>query len=598
MKSKFRIFTSILFCFGSLLTVSLALIIAINFSNSVQIFSKLLGETLVRGVGGLELALRTHLDAAEEQANFIATHILSKDRAISELEGLADFASGSFAAAPQITGVLITDADGRFLGVRRTRWGGVEHEWSETKTDQELALLTEFMSNQTRPSWGPPVYAEALSATVMNYRLPIWRDAEFLGFVLVGISTQELSSLADELSEPPSSRAFVLFGKDRVLSHSYLVLQPGNVSFEKPLLNVNDVLDPVIQRLETASPSPEIVTAEGVDLGLVEVEGTRYGVITKSIEDYGETPLIVGSYFDGSGIRELIRSILRTILVGAGVLAVGLILVFAVSRAISRPVRKTSEVAAGVAALEFDGIEPLQSSRILEIDDLSSSVNAMLVGLESFGRYVPRNLVRKLIRENRVGAGIEERQMTVMFTDIAGFTSTCEGMSPAEVAEFVNNHLTLVSRCIQDTGGTIDKYIGDAVMAFWGAPDRIENPALRAVSAASALQRALARDNEKRASRGLPPVRIRIGVHSGQLIVGDIGSPDRINYTVIGDVVNTAQRLEGLGKTVDGDAESIVLVSRAVKDSVGEQFQMQRIGPMNLKGKSDAIDVYRLIEKS
>ncbi|MDU8945950.1 adenylate/guanylate cyclase domain-containing protein [Ovoidimarina sediminis] len=107
----------------------------------------------------------------------------------------------------------------------------------------------------------------------------------------------------------------------------------------------------------------------------------------------------------------------------------------------------------------------------------------------------------------------------------------------------------------------------------------------------------MARDNEKRASRGLPPVRIRIGVHSGQLIVGDIGSPDRINYTVIGDVVNTAQRLEGLGKTVDGDAESIVLVSRAVKDSVGEQFQLQRIGPMNLKGKSDAIDVYRLIEK-
>ena len=87
MKSKFRIFTSILFCFGSLLTVSLALIIAINFSNSVQIFSKLLGETLVRGVGGLELALRTHLDAAEEQANFIVAHILSKDRAISELEG-------------------------------------------------------------------------------------------------------------------------------------------------------------------------------------------------------------------------------------------------------------------------------------------------------------------------------------------------------------------------------------------------------------------------------------------------------------------------------------------------------------------------------
>ncbi len=132
-------------------------------------------------------------------------------------------------------------------------------------------------------------------------------------------------------------------------------------------------------------------------------------------------------------------------------------------------------------------------------------------------------------------------------------------------------------------------------MAFWGAPDSIDNPSLRAVRAAAAIQASLAADNEKRAAGALPPVRIRIGVHSGRLIVGDIGAPDRINYTVIGDVVNAAQRLESLGKEVDAEAESIVLVSRPVKDHLDGGFRFDDIGRMKVKGKRDEIEVFRLI---
>ena len=596
VKSNYRIFTYILACFGTLMAISLGLIIALTSSNSVDIFTKLLGQTLVRGVSGLELSLRGHLDAAEYQAEFISAHVLAQDTPVAEFTGLEEFVVGSFAAAPQITGILIADADGRSLGAKRTRFGLVEHELFELEADQDLMWLAEFMSAQERASWGPPIYAQDLSATIMNFRLPIRQDENFLGFVVVAISMQELSAMANELSEPPNSRVFVLYGDDQVLAHSYLVLQPGDISSEKPLPDIADVLDPVIQRLDTVSPSTGIVTSEGVNLGQLDIEGTHYGVVTKTINDFGDTPLIIGSYFEGSGVQQLLGSILRTILIGVGILAIGLVLVFALSRAISRPIRHTAEVATSVAALEFDGITPLQPSRIREIDDLSSSFNAMLVGLQSFGRYLPRNLVKKLIRENRIGSGIEERVMTVMFTDIAGFTQTCEGMSPAEVAEFVNHHLTLVTRCILAEGGTIDKYIGDAVMAFWGAPDTVDNPSLRALNAAAAVQASLAENNAKRAKQNLPPVRIRIGIHSGDLIVGDIGSPERINYTVIGDVVNTAQRLEGAGKDVDADAESIVLVSRAVKEEVDERFGFAEVGAMKLRGKSGEFDVYRLTE--
>jgi adenylate cyclase len=170
-------------------------------------------------------------------------------------------------------------------------------------------------------------------------------------------------------------------------------------------------------------------------------------------------------------------------------------------------------------------------------------------------------------------------------TEIVSFTWRCEKMSAAEVAGFIDQHLSLVSACIEREGGTIDKFIGDAVMAFWGAPGRIGNPAASSCRAAVAIQRALAADNKGRIAAGLKPVRIRMGIHMGPVIVGDIGAPNRINYTIVGDVVNATQRLESLGKTVDPDAEAIALVSEEIFAAASECFQFIERGAHFVKGK-------------
>ena len=596
MKSKYRVSTIVLACFGSLIVVSTGIIIAVNFATTVTISSQMLAQIVIRSVDGSELALRAHLDAAENQADFIVENLLSDSVSFDRPDQLADFASGTLAAAPQITGLVIVNDSGPVLGTRRDALGSVDQQWLPIQPGSTFEKFNQDMRTRKAPYWAPPLYVEELQTTVMNYRVPIRRDDEYTGFVGVAISTRELSDLLAKLSDPPNSLVFLLYGKDRVLAHSYLVLENGLASVEHPLSSVDLFGDPVIRRLDSVSETPEILKLDGINLGEVWAEDNRYGVVTKQITDYGDTPIIIGAYFDGSTVEALLTSIIRTIAIGALVLLIGLGVVLWLSRVITRPIRRTAEVASAIAALDFDGIDPLPHNRIREIDDLATAFNAMLVGLKSFGRYVPRNLVRQLIRENREGAGIEERDLTVMFTDIAGFTSACEGMSPADVADFINHHLTLVSNCIENEGGTIDKYIGDAVMAFWGAPDSIDNPTLRAVRAAAALQTALAEDNQKRARESLPKVRVRIGIHTGRLIVGDIGSPNRINYTVIGDVVNTTQRLEALGKEVDADAESIVLVSRAVRDSIGEQLNFDEIGQMNVKGRHGKIEVYRLAE--
>ncbi|MBA4037448.1 MAG: adenylate/guanylate cyclase domain-containing protein, partial [Bradyrhizobium sp.] len=200
-----------------------------------------------------------------------------------------------------------------------------------------------------------------------------------------------------------------------------------------------------------------------------------------------------------------------------------------------------------------------------------------------------------LVKEGRVGAGTEERTLAIMFTDIVGFTSACEKLSAREVAEYINHHLALVAACVEQEGGTIDKFIGDAVMAFWGAPGRVENPAASACRAAVAIQLDIAAENQRRTASGLEPVRIRIGIHMGTVVVGDIGAPNRINYTIVGDAVNATQRLESLGKSVDPDAESITLVSRTVFDALPHGFDLVSRGSHVVKGKHERLEVYQLL---
>ena len=598
MVSSIRLLPTMLASIGVLVLVSAGSIFLLNLVTNQTIVSEMVSRNIRQSLAGLELTLRDHLDSARFQADFIADNIRSGNVDFSQPERLGMFAAGSLAAAPQIVGVIMVDADGKATNASREPSNGYSSAVFSIEGDGQLEEIAKTTRSRKDPYWGPPIYIEQSNLTLMNLRVPIWRNDDYLGFVGVGISVQALSELAADLSDPPRSTVFVLHGADKVLAHMFLALNPDGLSVDKPLLGTDEVIDTVLNHFDDAKPfrmhgfEPPL----GTDALELQAAGTRYLVIRKAVSDYGETPLLIGAYSVAAAVDAPLRAMYRTIAIGAGMLAVALMLSVLISRAISRPVRDTSDSAAAIASLDFESIAPLQRSRIKEIDDLATSFNAMLVGLRSFGRYMPRALVQHLIRENRVGAGTEERELTVMFTDIAGFTTTCEAMTPAEVAEFINQHLTLVSECIEQEGGTVDKYIGDAVMAFWGAPHEMDDAPERATSAAAAIQRAISADNDKRAAEGKKRVRIRIGIHSGPLIVGDIGAPSRINYTVVGDVVNTAQRLEALGKEIDPDVESIVLISQTTRDQLDRDVNTSSVGRFKMKGKEQEVEVYRLLD--
>lgn len=241
----------------------------------------------------------------------------------------------------------------------------------------------------------------------------------------------------------------------------------------------------------------------------------------------------------------------------------------------------------------FDVAEsPRIRSVVREIDDLGHSVAAMKNLVRTFSSFIPKRLVRQLVEsEVPIELGGERRELTVMFTDVENFTGLTETAEPTSVMRTTSRYFSVLSEEIMARQGTVDKFIGDAVMAFWNAPTDDERHVSNACHAALACVKANGRLNAEFAAEGLPPFRTRFGLHVGDVVVGNIGSRDRMNYTAVGASVNLAARLEGLNR----DYGTTILVSETIKARVEEEFLFRSIDRISPKGFSANFQVYELL---
>lgn len=198
----------------------------------------------------------------------------------------------------------------------------------------------------------------------------------------------------------------------------------------------------------------------------------------------------------------------------------------------------------------------------------------------AFGQYLSPDVVAEISKDpSALKLGGELTDITVFFSDIQGFTSISEKMDPTELVLKLNDYFSIMTSIIHKHGGTLDKYIGDAVMAFWGAPLKVKDHAYRAVSAALEIQKALAEKDQ---------FITRIGIHTSPAVVGNIGSNIRFNYTAIGDTVNLASRLEGMNKNYD----TRIIISEATYLEVKDKIEARKLGNVQVKGREEAIDIY------
>jgi adenylate cyclase len=209
----------------------------------------------------------------------------------------------------------------------------------------------------------------------------------------------------------------------------------------------------------------------------------------------------------------------------------------------------------------------------------------------NFERYFAPNVAADIAQQGEaISQGGERRPTTVLFSDIRGFTAIAEGMSPDAIARFLSEYFTEMVEVIFEHGGTLDKFIGDAIMALWGAPIAHSDDPDRALRAALGMQRAVARLNERWASEGRPEIGVGIGLNHGEVFAGNIGSHRRLEYTVIGDAVNVAARL--CAEAAPGE----ILVSEQLLRVVRDQVSCEFLPEMALKGKAQVVQVYRVSE--
>ena len=288
------------------------------------------------------------------------------------------------------------------------------------------------------------------------------------------------------------------------------------------------------------------------------------------------------------------QSTYQTVLLCLIILLVAILVQLRSARWISFPIANLSQQVGKITDFRFDNNFDVNSP-IHEVLTMSRSLETMQAGLHSFNRYVPSSLVRQLINKGNVAQlGGSRHLLTVMFTDIAGFTSIAEKIEPESLMHHLSDYLDALSKNILEQNGTIDKYIGDAIMCFWGAPIPIKEQADRACMAALICQKTNVELNVKWQSQGLPALPTRMGIHTGISIVGNIGSSNRLNYTALGDNINLAARLESVNKQYG----TFILISEDTRTQLTGDYLTRPVDIVALKGKEKSILIHELVAGS
>ncbi len=277
-----------------------------------------------------------------------------------------------------------------------------------------------------------------------------------------------------------------------------------------------------------------------------------------------------------------------TLIVSLAALLGALVMALLMSRNYGRPLEALADSSRRIRSLDLDAHEPVRS-RLAEVSQLAEAQRQMLSALQSFARYVPMEVVRELVRRGEVARiGGSSESLTILFTDIRGFTSIAEEMTPEALTRHMADYFNELLSILQRHGATVDKLVGDAIVAFWGAPRRDPDHAVHAMTAVMACVDRLAECNARWTEAGLPALRTRFGLSTGTVIVGNVGAESRLSYTVLGDTVNLAARLEGRNCAYGTE----VLVCAGVRAASEPLYDWRLVDLVAVKGKRRAQHIY------
>lgn len=584
--------------------VSLALISGIAYivvlAGATGTAERLLVDRAARVVDAQVALVRSRLDPVSEQLELIAALAAAGRIDIESPVDVREALAVMMGQVPAVSAAGFATLDLKLHRAVREPDGRIERDTiSLINQPQGMERFRQLQTSQ-HTFWGALFWSESIKQPVVNVRTPVRRiDNAFIGGLIATVAVGDLSYLVGD-PVGGDGRSFILVGRDQVLVSRRLIDPRGlGLSEDRPLPTIKQVDDPVLAKIwDPPVRSPQIDRALGSLGHVVEEGGRRWVFVYRELKRFGPDPWLVGQYFPIEDATGDLDRLTNGAIVGAITLAVASLLALVMGLSMAGSIRTLTSAAESIEQLKFD--QPFhRRSRLREIDDAGHSLDKARGALKWFGAYVPHRLVFRLMEMGEDAVASRRRIVTVMFTDIVGFTPQAEDLPEQETADMLNHHFALLGACIENDEGVIDKYIGDCVMAVWGGLSAMEDHADHAVHAALEMGRVVREDNLQRVAAGHTPVRLRVGIHSGPVVVGNIGAPGRVNYTVVGDTVNVAQRFEQLGKEFMADDEDVIVLVSG--DTIEAMKHPEVLGDLptpelrHVKGRDEPEQVYRLM---
>lgn len=419
---------------------------------------------------------------------------------------------------------------------------------------------------------------------------PFYKDGTLVGVVAVDITLDNLSKFLADRVVSPGAMSLIIDEQEKVIANSNLQEKVKLVDKKVNLKHIG-ALDsdlPALAMVQQAkSPNKDNFTFEH------PTTNNEYAVSFSSFASDANKRwqiLILAPLDDFSGpLKENNR---RLLIFGTLAIILQILFIYFLSRLIAKPLEKLEKKVNDVRELRPADNNVLIESPIREIASLSRAVDTLDHAVRSFAAFVPVGLVKHLIESNQqLQLGGESRFLTMMFCDVEAFSKLAETSPTNELLSRISAYLEAVTLAVNEQQGTVDKFIGDAAMAFWGAPAPLHDHAWHACAAAIRIKQRLAVLNDQWVAEGLAPLQVRIGIHCDAVMVGNIGSKHRMSYTAMGDAVNLTSRLEGINK----DYGTQICVSHAVFREVGERLNLRPINEVNVKGRRSTLQIYELL---
>jgi adenylate cyclase len=432
----------------------------------------------------------------------------------------------------------------------------------------------------------PDVFA-ALGLIGFTVGQPFSKEGEVQGVVAADITLDGLSQYIAEHRISPNALSFVLDHQGRVLATSDLSRTYTTNKGQVELSHISSLDSELPAIAYGAHPR----NGSAASYAFTHAGREYIASLSTLPPDFGRRwqLFVIAPIVDFTGAFDRTNKVLLA--VGLGATALSLAIIYLLSGALSAPLER---LAAKVLKIQEMRNEPLPviRSRVREVDVLARAIDTLDAAVKSFASFVPVGLVKELLAtDEKTQLGGHSRFLTILFTDLEDFSTLSERIPAQTLLHNVSRHLELVIHSVNEQHGTIDKFMGDGVMAFWGAPALLEDHALRACIAALRIQRGMEALNETWKADGTGPMRMRIGIHSDSVLVGNIGSRERMSYTVLGDGVNVAARLEGLNK----EFHTTICISQSAFKEAGDSLCVRPIDEVVVKGRRGLVPIYELL---